>query len=86
MLILIQILKLLKGETHVNDFVNFHGREELNDHDVDDIFPTKFMSKPSLSFVLRDIDYGCTSSSNAYTNVKKTGRMKLKEYLKKQQE
>lgn len=87
--ILIQILKLLKGEARVDDFINFPGSKELTDHDVDDIFP-KFMSKPSLSFALRDIDNDCTPSSNANTTsntmVKKPGRLKLKDYLKEPHE
>lgn len=85
--ILIQILKLLKGEAYIDDIVNFRGSEEL--HDVDDIFP-KFVSKPSLSFALRDTDYDSTSSNKAYTTsntaAKKTRRLKLKDYLKEQQE
>ncbi|XP_031743168.1 probable LRR receptor-like serine/threonine-protein kinase At1g51810 isoform X2 [Cucumis sativus] len=84
-----EILKLLKGEARVDDFINFPGSKELTDHDIDDIFP-KFMSKPSLSFALRDIDNDCTPSSNANTTsntmVKKPGRLKLKDYLKEPHE
>lgn len=91
---MLQILKLLKGEAYIDDIVNFRGSEEL--HDIDDIFP-KFVSKPSLSFALRDIDYDCTSSNNTHTTsnnthttsntaAKKTRRLKLKDYLKEQQE
>lgn len=84
-----EILKLLKGEACVDDFVNFHGSKELNNDDVDDIFP-KFMIKPSLSFALRDIDHDCAPSNNAHrtsnTTVKKPRRLKLKDYLKDPQE
>ncbi|XP_022132745.1 3-phosphoinositide-dependent protein kinase B-like isoform X2 [Momordica charantia] len=89
-----KILKLLKGEAYIDDIVNFRGSEEL--HDIDNIFP-KFVSKPSLSFALRDIDYDCTSSNNTHTTsnnthttsntaAKKTRRLKLKDYLKEEQE
>ncbi|XP_023544686.1 proline-rich receptor-like protein kinase PERK2 [Cucurbita pepo subsp. pepo] len=79
-----EILKVLKGEARVDD----GSSKELNHHDVDDIFP-KFMTKPSLSFALRDIDYDGTSSTNAQTttsNIIPRRRQKLKEYLKEPHE
>ncbi|KAG7034401.1 Inactive protein kinase, partial [Cucurbita argyrosperma subsp. argyrosperma] len=79
-----EILKVLKGEARVDD----GSSKELNHHDVDDIFP-KFMTKPSLSFALRDIDYDGTSSTNAQSttsNIIPPRRQKLKEYLKEPHE
>ncbi|XP_038881379.1 uncharacterized protein LOC120072917 isoform X2 [Benincasa hispida] len=82
-----EILKLLKGEACVDDFINFHGSKEHN-HDVDDVddILSKFMIKPSLSFALRDIDHDRAPSSNPHTTsnvmVTKPRRLKLKDYLK----
>lgn len=96
----LQVLKLLRGETHATDWVDRHADDIQGSGIQEDDDCQIFSSKPHLDFPILDIDLEATSPSSIYTKsfsgtgekptsltgTERTQHRKLKDYLKEEQD